>query len=300
MTLLRTAFSPIVRECGDLSAGVFDLEGRMLAQAVTGTPGPRQLDGQVGRATSSPRFPLATMQPGDVYITNDPWLGTGHLHDFVLVTPAFHRGRLVGAVRLHQPSGRHRRHRLRPRRQATCSRRASAIPMLKLARRRPDQRDPARDRARQLARARSRPRATSIRSPTATTPVAGAAGGDDDRVRPRRTSTSSRGYIVDRSRAADARAVRALPQGHLALPDDARRLRPADRAGRRRSPSASDGDRGRLRRHLARVALRHQRAQDLLRGLYRLRPRLRRSRRRCRTTRARSRLPGRRRPRAAS
>ena len=38
-TLLRTAFSPIVRECGDLSAGVFDLQGRMIAQAVTGTPG---------------------------------------------------------------------------------------------------------------------------------------------------------------------------------------------------------------------------------------------------------------------
>ena len=37
--LMRTAFSPIVRECGDLSAGVFDREGRMLAQAVTGTPG---------------------------------------------------------------------------------------------------------------------------------------------------------------------------------------------------------------------------------------------------------------------
>ena len=38
-TLIRTAFSPIVRECGDISAGVFDLEGRMMAQAVTGTPG---------------------------------------------------------------------------------------------------------------------------------------------------------------------------------------------------------------------------------------------------------------------
>ena len=38
-TLVRTAFSPIVRECGDISAGVFDLEGRMMAQAVTGTPG---------------------------------------------------------------------------------------------------------------------------------------------------------------------------------------------------------------------------------------------------------------------
>ena len=37
--LLRTAFSTTVREAGDLSAGVFDVEGRMLAQAVTGTPG---------------------------------------------------------------------------------------------------------------------------------------------------------------------------------------------------------------------------------------------------------------------
>src|SRR6185295_3002548 len=41
------------------------------------------------------RFPLATMRPGDIYITNDPWMGTGHLNDFVLTTPAFHKGRLV-------------------------------------------------------------------------------------------------------------------------------------------------------------------------------------------------------------
>ena len=39
LTLLRTAFSTSVREAGDLSAGVFDPQGRMLAQAVTGTPG---------------------------------------------------------------------------------------------------------------------------------------------------------------------------------------------------------------------------------------------------------------------
>jgi hypothetical protein len=37
--LIRAAFSPIVRECGDISAGIFDFQGRMLAQAVTGTPG---------------------------------------------------------------------------------------------------------------------------------------------------------------------------------------------------------------------------------------------------------------------
>ncbi len=93
-TLLHTAFSPIVRECGDLSAGVFDLRGRMIAQAVTGTPG------HVNSMAESVKhfirhFPIDTMREGDVYITNDPWLGTGHLNDFVLTTPCFRRGELV-------------------------------------------------------------------------------------------------------------------------------------------------------------------------------------------------------------
>src|SRR5215211_6280519 len=92
--LLRTAFSPIVREAGDLSAGVFDREGRMLAQAVTGTPGHVNSMAEAVRHFIV-RFPLETMKPGDIYITNDPWMGTGHLNDFVLTTPCFHRGRLV-------------------------------------------------------------------------------------------------------------------------------------------------------------------------------------------------------------
>ena len=93
-TLMRTAFSPIVRECGDLSAGVFDLRGRMVAQAVTGTPG------HVNSMAESVKnfihhFPIDTMEDGDIYITNDPWMGTGHLNDFVLTTPCFRRGKLV-------------------------------------------------------------------------------------------------------------------------------------------------------------------------------------------------------------
>ena len=88
--LLRTAFSSMVRECGDLSAGVFDLEGRMLAQAVTGTPG------HVNSMAESvvhfiAHFPIETMREGDIYITNDPWQGTGHLNDFVLTTPEIGR-----------------------------------------------------------------------------------------------------------------------------------------------------------------------------------------------------------------
>ena len=92
--LMRTAFSPIVRECGDISAGVFDLQGRMLAQGVTGTPG------HVNSMAESVKhflrhFPVETMKEGDAYITNDPWMGTGHLNDFVVTTPAFKNGKPV-------------------------------------------------------------------------------------------------------------------------------------------------------------------------------------------------------------
>ena len=93
--IIRTAFSTSVREAGDLSAGIFDPGGQMLAQAVTGTPG------HVNAMAASvefflQRYPADVMQPGDVYVTNDPWMGTGHLFDFTVVTPVFHKQRLVG------------------------------------------------------------------------------------------------------------------------------------------------------------------------------------------------------------
>ncbi|HYB09932.1 MAG TPA: hydantoinase B/oxoprolinase family protein [Alphaproteobacteria bacterium] len=93
-TLMRTAFSTSVREAGDLSAGVFDRQGRMLAQAITGTPGHVN-----SMATGVKHFldvyPIDKMQPGDHYITNDPWLTSGHLHDITVVTPAFKNGRPI-------------------------------------------------------------------------------------------------------------------------------------------------------------------------------------------------------------
>ncbi len=93
--MIRTAFSTTVREAGDLSAGVFDLQGRMMAQAVTGTPGHvNSMAESVGHFLK--KFPVAVMRPGDHYITNDPWLGTGHLHDLTVVTPAFHNGKISG------------------------------------------------------------------------------------------------------------------------------------------------------------------------------------------------------------
>ena len=93
--LVRTAFSTSVREAGDLSAGVYDREGRILAQAVTGTPGHvNAMADAVGHFIR--RIGPDQMFEGDVYITNDPWEGTGHLHDFTVVTPSFLNGQLVG------------------------------------------------------------------------------------------------------------------------------------------------------------------------------------------------------------
>ncbi len=94
-TMVRTAFSTSVREAGDLSAGVFDRQGRMLAQAVTGTPG------HVNSMANGVKyflevFPIDGMKPGDHYITNDPWLTSGHLHDITVVTPSFYHGEAIG------------------------------------------------------------------------------------------------------------------------------------------------------------------------------------------------------------
>ena len=92
--LLRTAFGSITREAGDLSAGVYDTQGNMLAQAVTGTPGHVNSMAAAVKHFFS-RFPLESMQQGDVFVTNDPWMGTGHLFDFVMVTPVFRDERPV-------------------------------------------------------------------------------------------------------------------------------------------------------------------------------------------------------------
>ncbi len=93
--LVRTAFSTSVREAGDLSAGVYDPAGRMLAQAVTGTPGHVNAMADAV-AHFIRRIGRDNMFEGDVYITNDPWEGTGHLHDITMVTPSFKNGMLVG------------------------------------------------------------------------------------------------------------------------------------------------------------------------------------------------------------
>ena len=93
--LVRTAFSTSVREAGDLSAGVYNAQGLMLAQAVTGTPGHVNAMADAV-AHFIRRIGADNIKEGDVYITNDPWEGTGHLHDITMVTPSFFKGQFVG------------------------------------------------------------------------------------------------------------------------------------------------------------------------------------------------------------
>ena len=94
-TLVQTSFSTIVRESYDLSCLVFDANGQSLAQGSWSDPS------FIGTAPQTIRhmldkFPPATLQPGDVIVTNDPWLGTGHLFDINVMRPVFRGARLVG------------------------------------------------------------------------------------------------------------------------------------------------------------------------------------------------------------
>ncbi len=93
--LVRTSFSTMVRESGDYSCMLFDARGQFLSQGTASVPsftgtGPATLHGLL-RA-----IPPDTLEDGDVLITNDPWIGTGHVYDVNVVKPIFHRGALVG------------------------------------------------------------------------------------------------------------------------------------------------------------------------------------------------------------
>lgn len=104
VTLMRTAFSTVVRESQDLACGVFDTRGSMIAQSLTGTPGHIN-----AMATGARHFlnayPPETLGPGDVLITNDPWQTAGQINDMTILTPVFKHGRIVAyfASTCHAP-----------------------------------------------------------------------------------------------------------------------------------------------------------------------------------------------------
>ena len=104
VTLMRTAFSTIVRESQDLACGVFDTHGWMIAQSLTGTPG------HINAMATGVRhflnvYPAETLEPGDVLITNDPWQTAGQINDMTVLTPVFKGGRVIAyfASTCHSP-----------------------------------------------------------------------------------------------------------------------------------------------------------------------------------------------------
>ena len=93
-TLVRTSFSHIVRECHDYAVTLLDSEGRLLAQSTQSISSFICTLPATARQILE-RFPRETMRPGDVFITNDPWIGTGHLPDINIVVPVFHNEMLI-------------------------------------------------------------------------------------------------------------------------------------------------------------------------------------------------------------
>ncbi len=96
-TLLRTAFSPIIREANDFGVVLHDARGAAVAQSRQSLPSfvgtlPRTLQ------TTLESFPAQEWENGDIYATNDPWIGTGHLPDITMMRPVFRAGRLIAFV----------------------------------------------------------------------------------------------------------------------------------------------------------------------------------------------------------
>ena len=95
--LVRTSFSTIVSESYDLTVAVLDGDGRLMAQGTYSVPvfmgtAPRTLKLMLEK------FPPETLAPGDVVVTNDPWIGTGHMFDINVMRPVFRDGRIIAYV----------------------------------------------------------------------------------------------------------------------------------------------------------------------------------------------------------
>ncbi|HWL28725.1 MAG TPA: hydantoinase B/oxoprolinase family protein [Burkholderiaceae bacterium] len=96
-TLVRTSFSTVIRDFHDYACAIFDSQGRMLAQSTQSTPGllgilPYTIPNFLKDAA------FASAKEGDIFITNDPWLASGHLIDVTVAAPVFRQGELVAYV----------------------------------------------------------------------------------------------------------------------------------------------------------------------------------------------------------
>lgn len=93
-TVLQTAVSTIIGAAQDFGCEIMDASGSSVAHSQRSMPVFNLVMPTVTRAVMD-RFPASSMQQGDVYITNDPWICAGHLDDIAIVTPVFHKDRVV-------------------------------------------------------------------------------------------------------------------------------------------------------------------------------------------------------------
>ena len=96
-TFVRTSFSVVVRENWDLACSLMDADGRVFAQSSRSIPSflgtmPTTLKAMLQK------HPQHSLEPGDVLISNDPWIGTGHLNDITMVRPIFRGAELIAFV----------------------------------------------------------------------------------------------------------------------------------------------------------------------------------------------------------
>ena len=93
-TFIRAAFSSVVRDNYDMAFSLLDIQGRQFAQSKRSIP---SFIGTLPRTLTAvlEKFSKETLRPGDVIITNDPWIGTGHLNDISMICPIFKDGNLI-------------------------------------------------------------------------------------------------------------------------------------------------------------------------------------------------------------
>ena len=96
-TLIHSSFSTLIRENNDFACVLGDATGQLLAQSSESIP---SFIGTVPFTLRSmlQKFPADKLYPGDVLITNDPWLGTGHLNDVTVTAPIFFRDKFIGFI----------------------------------------------------------------------------------------------------------------------------------------------------------------------------------------------------------
>ncbi|TYR34360.1 methylhydantoinase [Mesorhizobium microcysteis] len=96
-TVCRTAYSLIISESQDFGCSILDATGETLAHSSRVMPVFNLTLPMVVKAALE-RYPVDTLEPGDVLVSNDPWLCAGHLFDIAVITPVFHQGKVVAVM----------------------------------------------------------------------------------------------------------------------------------------------------------------------------------------------------------